>query len=244
MTGRRWRLLPWLVVGAAVLAAVVSVGLGDFDADTLAARLRAQGPLGPALLLVLLVLQCVIAPLPSEPLMMGAGFVYGTVPGAAIGWLGVVLGAAVCFALARTLGRPFAERFVRGQQLAAVDTYVDGRGRGRTFLAVLAVRLFAFMSFDVVSYACGLIRFPFHWFLLATALGAVPKVWAFTYLGVSAAARPAWLDGVLLVGTFGVLAVAPWVVRWVRGTVVVAAPVAAGERGPEGEDAVPSPRRR
>jgi len=84
---------------------------------------------------------------------------------------------------------------------------------GGAFAIVLALRLFAFTSFDVLSYACGLVRFPFRWFLLATALGAVPKVFAFTYAGASIGARPRWLDGLMLVGTLGVLLVLPWLIR-------------------------------
>jgi hypothetical protein len=66
---------------------------------------------------------------------------------------------------------------------------VGDRNLGGAFAIVLALRLFAFTSFDVLSYACGLVRFPFRWFLLATALGAVPKVFAFTYAGASIGAR-------------------------------------------------------
>ena len=52
--------------------------------------------------------------------------------------------------------------------------------------------------------------------LAATVLGAVPKVFAFTYAGASVGGRPGWVDAVILGGTFGVLVAAPWLVRWWR----------------------------
>jgi len=67
--------------------------------------------------------------------------------------------------------------------------------------------MLAFHTFDVLSYACGIVRLPFVVFIVATVLGALPKVLAFTYAGATFAARPAWLDAVILVGTFGVLAI-------------------------------------
>jgi len=204
-----------------IAAAVVTVLAGGavwwylspFDAETVASQLRAAESLGPVALFALLVLQCVIAPIPSEPLMMAAGFVYGPTAGFTIAWLGVVLGAAVCFGLARTLGRPFALRFVRAKRLDALDRYLTSRGLGTAFAIVLGIRLFAFTSFDVVSYGCGLVRFPFRWFLLATALGVVPKAFAFAYAGATVSQRPEWLDVLILAGTFGALVAVPWLLR-------------------------------
>jgi uncharacterized membrane protein YdjX (TVP38/TMEM64 family) len=183
------------------------------DTEALAGRVRAVGPLGVAVIIAILVLQCVVAPIPSEPVMLAAGLVYGRGTGFALAWLGVVGGAAACFGLARVFGRPVAERFVRVAHLDALDAFVEKRGVESTFALVLALRLFAFTSFDVVSYGCGLTRFPFRWFLLATALGVVPKALAFTYAGATVAERPGWLDALIVAGMFGALFLAPWLVR-------------------------------
>ena len=214
MTRSRLALRVSAVVAIAVLASVViRFGLTALDAEAAAAQVRAAGALGPAVLFALLVLQCVVVPIPSEPLMMAAGFVYGSSVGFTIGWIGVVCGASACFGLARALGRPFAERFVRPRTLATVDAYVGDRGRAATFGTVLLLRLFAFTSFDVLSYGCGLVRFPFRWFLLATAVGGMPKVFTFTYFGANLTDRPAWLDVIVAVGTVSVLLLGPWLVR-------------------------------
>lgn len=213
------RLLVFLVVLLLALSAWAVAGLDllRIDPEEIAARVRAAGVFGPIALLTLLVVQCVVAPLPSEPLMVAAGFVYGATGGFITAWLGVVCGASLCFALARWLGRPFAARFVSPQKLALLDDYAGERARTATFVAVLSLRLVAFTTFDVVSYACGLIRFPFRSFLLATAVGGVPKVFAFTYLGANLGERPGWIDSTIVAGTFGMLLAVPWLVRaWRR----------------------------
>jgi uncharacterized membrane protein YdjX (TVP38/TMEM64 family) len=181
------------------------VGHGSFATETVIAKIRASGTLGPFALIALLVMQAVVAPLPSPPLLMAAGFLYGPFVGFGIGWLGLLLGAGACFGLARGLGRPFAERFIRPQRLAAIDQYI-GSQSGAAFLTVLSLRVFMPPLFDAVSYGCGLVRMPFHWFALATALGEVPKVASFTYLGMVAGDAPPWLKAwIILVPVVGLI---------------------------------------
>jgi uncharacterized membrane protein YdjX (TVP38/TMEM64 family) len=221
MVSRRWLFVGLGIVGLVAIAwTVTGVDLAQIDPAAIAAQIRGAGPLGLITLLSLLMVQCVVAPLPSEPLMMAAGFVYGAAGGFLIAWTGVVCGAVMCFFLARSFGRPFVERFVSVRSLAILDAFGEGSARVATFVAVLSLRLFAFMAFDVLSYACGLISFPFRWFLLATAIGAVPKVFVFTYFGANVAARPGWLDWAITAGTFGVLLTVPLLIRaWQRARV-------------------------
>ena len=118
----------------------------------------------------------------------------------------MLIGARACFGIARLLGRPAVVHFVRPERLRAVDDYVSERGLRSTFVAILSLRLFAHFSFDVTSYACGLVRFPFGWFALATALGEIPKVLIFTTLGAGLGEIPGWLGvavGLSVIATVG-----------------------------------------
>jgi uncharacterized membrane protein YdjX (TVP38/TMEM64 family) len=195
------------VLGLLLLGATLLVWPIQFDAAAIADRVRAAGMLGLVGLVALLVVQCVIAPIPSEPIMMAAGYVYGPGPALLISWIGVVLGASACFVFARAYGRPLAERVVKADRLDAAEARLQRGGSMAAFAGVLAIRAFAFHTFDVLSYACGIVRLPFAVFLGATALGALPKVFAFTYAGATFATRPAWLDAIILIGTFGAVAV-------------------------------------
>lgn len=223
----RWRKAALVAVAA---VAALSVGLllvphgpGGFATEAITERVRASGPLGPLALIALLVFQAVIAPIPSPPILMAAGFVYGPWTGFGIGWLGLLLGAGACFGLARALGRPFAERFVSTDRLGAIDDYVGSRS-GATFITVLSLRVFMPPLFDAVSYGCGLVRVPVHWFVLATALGEMPKVATFTYLGAMAGSPPTWLQAwIVLVPVVGLVGH-----RLVRRALRAHRPVAAG----------------
>lgn len=91
-----------------------------------------------------------------------------------------------------------------------------------TFVALLGIGLLAHGSFDLVRYANGLIPFSWPLFLVASGVGVVPKVFAFTYLGASAGERPGWLDALILAGAFGVLLLMPLWMR-ARGQATAAA---------------------
>ena len=198
-----------VAAGAAVVLLVALIlyrDLSYLDASTLADRVRASGTVGPLALIALLVVQAVIAPLPSPPILMAAGFVYGPWLGFGIGWLGLFLGASACFGLARVLGRPFAQRFVRPGSLATIDAHIATRA-GATVLGIVSLRVFMPPLFDAVSYGCGLLGVPFAWFALATALGEVPKVGSFTYIGSAAGGASSWLTAWVLLGpAIGVIA--------------------------------------
>jgi len=215
-------------LGVAVVLAVTFLlyryDLAHFNADTLAHRVRASGAVGPLALIALLIVQAVIAPLPSPPVLMAAGFVYGPWIGFVIGWVGLLLGASSCFGLARVCGRPFAQRFVRREHLTTVDAHVAARS-GVTLLAIVSLRVFMPPLFDAVSYGCGLVGVPFTLFALATALGEIPKVGSFTYIGTAAGGVSSWLTAWVLLGpAIGVLAVQVIRSRLARRTAKTQAP--------------------
>lgn len=207
--------IPSAIVAGLALAlwAMVGFDIVSLEAEEVAARIRAAGMIGHFSLFGLLILQCVIAPLPSEPLMMAAGYLYGPQPGFILAWAGVTCGALACFVLARTVGAPLVHRFVDPRRIATLEAYFANRSALAAASVLLFVRLFAFSSFDVVSYGCGLLRFPFRWFFLTSAIGVMPKVFAFTYLGASVGPQPAWLNVLIAVGTLGILIAAPLFLR-------------------------------
>jgi uncharacterized membrane protein YdjX (TVP38/TMEM64 family) len=145
--------------------------------------------------------------------MMAAGYLYGPWAGFILAWVGVTCGALACFGLAQTVGTPLVHRFVHARRIAALEAYFDNRSVLAAAGVLLFVRLFAFSSFDVVSYGCGLLHFPLGWFFLTSAIGVIPKVFAFTYLGANVGPQPAWLNVLIAVGMLGILMAVPLFLR-------------------------------
>jgi len=89
-----------------------------------------------------------------------------------------VAGAAVGFALARSLGRDAVTR-VDSRQLARLDALLRRRG----LVAVIGVRLVPVLPFVAVNYACGLSALRPRDHLLGTTVGILPAATAFVAIG-------------------------------------------------------------
>ncbi len=89
------------------------------------------------------------------------------------------LAAAISFWLARALGRGPVEALVGKAGLESADRWFERWGA----YAVLVARLVPVVSFDVISFAAGLTRMRFGGFLAATAAGAAPATFVYSYLG-------------------------------------------------------------
>ncbi|MDF2628673.1 MAG: hypothetical protein K0R39_2504 [Symbiobacteriaceae bacterium] len=197
----RW--LKWL--GLALLGVGVVVAwpyvrpIFSGGAAAAAGLLGRTGPYGPLVVIGLQMLQAVISPLPSWPVTMAAGALYGPVPGTVYSLVGGTLGAAINFLLARRVGQPWVARTL-GEQ------WVERAG-GLTplhfFVLTLFGRLIPIASFDVVAYLAGISRVRLPVFLGVAALGQGPALLAYAWFGRDLAlANQAGLLGSLVVLMF------------------------------------------
>ena len=90
-----------------------------------------------------------------------------------------MVGAALCFLIARALGRDVVEKFAGKGALASVEGYFKKYGSK----TILVCRLLPFVSFDAVSYFAGLTPIKFWPFFLATGIGQLPATLVYSYVG-------------------------------------------------------------
>jgi uncharacterized membrane protein YdjX (TVP38/TMEM64 family) len=141
-------------------------------------RLLSYGPWAVAISGCLMIAQSTIAPLPGNVVAITNGLVFGPFWGGLLSWFTTLIGASICFALSRKLGKPFAQRIV-GTSLDRAEIFFKKYGLHTMF----AVRIVPFMPFDAISYVAGLVGVPYPVFLLATAIGIVPSIIIYSYLG-------------------------------------------------------------
>jgi uncharacterized membrane protein YdjX (TVP38/TMEM64 family) len=138
------------------------------------------GAWAPLVSAALMVLQSVVAPVPAFVVTFTNGLLFGWALGALLSWSSAMAGAALCFWLARALGRPAVERLGGGAAaLEAADRFFAHHGER----AILLARLLPFVPFDPVSYAAGLTATGWRPFLLATGLGQLPATLLYSWLG-------------------------------------------------------------
>ncbi len=148
------------------------------DMEALAVKAQHSGFYGPLLLMALMALAIVFNPLPSAPVALVAGAVYGHTYGTIYVVVGAELGAIAAFWIARIAGYELASKYL-GRDLSL------GRfGSQNALTAIVFVsRLIPFMSFDLVSYAAGLTSIKFWRFGVATLLGLMPISFALAHIG-------------------------------------------------------------
>jgi len=82
-------------------------------------------------------LQVVVAPIPGELTGLLGGFLYGPTLGTLISTIGLTIGSFMAFALSRSLGRPFVEKFVPEPALKRFDYLLNQKGAFLVFLLFL-----------------------------------------------------------------------------------------------------------
>lgn len=90
-----------------------------------------------------------------------------------------VVVVAVCFWIARSLGREAVEKLCSKTGLATIERFFERHGDQ----SVLIARLLPFVSFDFVSYFAGLTSMSFKGFMIATGIGQLPATIVYSYVG-------------------------------------------------------------
>src|SRR5215216_3404816 len=153
--------------------------LGRGDIAELRDYILSFGLWAPVASCFLMVLQALVAPVPSFLITFANGLAFGVFWGWMLSLFGHVLAAAVCFGISRSLGRVPVEVLVGRTGLESTDRWFAKWG----IYAVFVGRLIPGVAFDVISYAAGLTRMRFRNFLAATALGIFPQTFLYSYLG-------------------------------------------------------------
>lgn len=128
---------------------------------------------------LLMIFQSIAAPLPAFLITFANANLFGWWQGAILSWSSAMAGAAVCFFIARILGRDVAEKLTSKAGMQQIDTFFKKYGKN----TVLICRLLPFISFDIVSYAAGLTSMSFISFFVATGVGQLPATIVYSYVG-------------------------------------------------------------
>ncbi len=136
-------------------------------------------------------------PLPSEVIMVFAGYVVWegrlTLVGITIaGTLGCLTGSLIAYGIGAYGGRPLLERygkyvFIRKSELDRAEQWFAKHGESAVFIS----RMLPIVR-TVISYPAGIVRMDVKRFSLYTALGSLPVCFVFAYVG--AALGPHWED--------------------------------------------------
>lgn len=166
--------LVWLYVTPSGQALVAALG----DSQGLQHGLDQLAVLGPLAVILLMAFAIVFNPIPSAPVALAAGAVFGHGWGTLYIVLGAELGAMAAFGIARFVGYELIRKWFGDR----IETGMWGNQNRLTAL-VFVSRLMPFISFDLISYGAGLTPIRFWRFASATLFGLIPMSFLLAHFG-------------------------------------------------------------
>ncbi len=171
------------------LAATLIVLIGSLSVLPAAAWLEMlvdwgqQHAVAGPLAYMLFVLVATVLFLPGSIAMMIGGFLFGFLPGLLFAVVAIPVGAQCAFEFGRFMLRPWIRRKVAHN---AQMRRIEGALRQEAFLIVVLTRLSLIIPFNLLNYAYGATSVKARTHFGATAIGMLPVVTLFVYLGTLA----------------------------------------------------------
>ncbi len=172
--------VSFLLLTIFVFIQTMESGLLDVlkNQERLSGIFKELGLIGPVAIISLIAFAIIITPIPSAPVAIVSGALYGHTFGTIYVVIGALLGALGAFMISRKLGYDYINKKLHQKMPEKI------LGSQNTLMMIVFVtRLAPFISFDVISYAAGLTKLTLLRFTLATLMGIIPISFVLAHLG-------------------------------------------------------------
>lgn len=175
--------IGFLLLTVIVFIQILELGWLDVlkNQEKLIVFIKELGLIGPITIIFLIASAIIISPIPSAPVALVSGALYGHTFGTIYVVLGALLGALLAFMISRKLGYDYINKKLHHRMPVKIV------GSQNTLMMIVFVtRLAPFISFDVISYAAGLTKLTYSRFIIATLMGVIPISFVLAHLGSEA----------------------------------------------------------
>ncbi|MEL6493870.1 MAG: TVP38/TMEM64 family protein [Cyanobacteria bacterium J06623_7] len=166
-----------LTVICIIATGIGVVIVGGIDRTQLQQWLEQMGVFAPVIYILLYTVGTLLI-LPSTPLNLTGGAIFGIWWGTLWTTIAALVAAIAAFVFTRTVGREFINHKLAGRWSA-----VDAEIRQGGLFYLFAIRLLPIIPYGIVNFVAGLTSIKFKDYLLGTALGTLPGVLPFVMMG-------------------------------------------------------------
>ncbi|NJR47567.1 MAG: TVP38/TMEM64 family protein [Hyellaceae cyanobacterium CSU_1_1] len=163
------------------IVGIIATGIGVLAIDNVDRQLQiwleTMGVFAPVIYIVLYTVGTLLI-LPSTPLNLTGGAIFGIWWGTLWTTLAALVAAIATFAFTRTIGRELVT-----QKLAGHWRAVDAEIRQGGLFYLFAIRLLPIIPYGIVNFVAGLTSIKFKDYLIGTLLGTLPGVLPFVMMG-------------------------------------------------------------
>lgn len=134
--------------------------------------------------LFLMVMQSLIAPIPSELILLSGTIIFGFGWGVVLGVIGSLLSGVITYYVSNKGGRSLLEAAgekvsIAQKMILMMDEWIEKWG----IWAIIVGRAVPLIMFDPVSYAAGISNVKFKQYTIATFIGSIPRAIFYAFLG-------------------------------------------------------------
>ncbi|MFP4298117.1 MAG: TVP38/TMEM64 family protein [Spirulinaceae cyanobacterium] len=166
-----------LLIFCIVVTAVGFYVLGGIEPEQIQVWLERAGIWAPIIYILLYTIGTLLI-LPSTPLNLSGGAIFGLWWGTLWTTVAAIIAAMVAFGFTRTIGREWVAQKLAGRW-EAIDAEVQQGG----LFYMFAIRLLPLIPYGIVNFAAGLTGIRFRDYTIGTLLGTVPGVLPFVMMG-------------------------------------------------------------
>jgi len=129
------------------------------------------------------IIQVIIFIIPGELVEIGAGYLFGTTLGSIYSILGIAIGSAVSFMIARFLGYDFVKKVVPKQMFNTLKDFINKDERSGTVLFLLF--FIPGTPKDALAYFAGITPISYMKFILISMFARLPAIVFSAYIGAN-----------------------------------------------------------
>ncbi len=148
-------------------------------ADLFVNPIHQLGFVGIFLFIAVMAIQGLLVPIPSEIILLSTGMIWGWALGGFFGIIGSMAAALLCFYISKKGGRPLVKKFVGENAINMADDLIQKYG----IKVIIISRFIPFISFDVISYASGLVDIDVKTYSVGTLIGSIFRAFFYSIWG-------------------------------------------------------------
>ena len=122
---------------------------------------------------------CIVAPIPSELVQIVGGLLYGVVWGAFFSLTGIMITSYIGYTIAVKGGARVVAAAIGDENVVAIERFIGKYG----IWAMIIGRGIPFIPFDLLTYGAGLVKMKPRDFALGTLIGTIPRSIFYAYIG-------------------------------------------------------------
>lgn len=166
--------------------------------ELLRAWLDGFGAFDEVVFIVIRAAQTVVKFIPAEPLEIGSGYAWGTIPGMLYCLIGNMLGTVVILALVKRFGKKVIDKFVPLSSLKSLEIFQSSE---RVYALIFLFYLIPGSPKDGFTYIVGLLPVKTIPYMIITAIARIPSILFSTLCGSTFAEKNYLISVGILAGT-------------------------------------------